>query len=84
MCKQTNGDYTFEVWELCPLPRPLLKLEKENYHNFDSTASFMPGPILKHDLCAPNEKQGREEKGQQRLLDNTKVEFGATKDHDYQ
>ena len=66
MCKQTTGDDTCEVWEVCPLPKPLLKLE-------DLLSNMI--------LCSLNKKQSQENLGQKRLSDNTKVEFGATKDH---
>ena len=39
------------------------------------------GPLSNMILCSPNEKQGKENLGQKRLSDDTKVEFGATKDH---
>ena len=82
MGKQTTGDGTCEVWEVFPLFRPLLKLKKEKYQNFDSTPSSMLKDLLSNViLCSLNEKKGKENLGQKRLSDNTKVEFGATKDH---
>ena len=38
-------------------------------------------PLLTMTLCVPNEKQDKGNLGQKGLLDNTKVNFGATKDH---
>ena len=38
-------------------------------------------PLLTMILFAPNEKQDKENLGQKRLSDNTKVDFGAMKDH---
>ena len=38
-------------------------------------------PLLTMTLCAPNEKQDKGNLGQKGLSDNTKVDFGATKDH---
>ena len=76
MGKQTTGDGTWEVWEVCPLPRPLAKLEKKKYQNFEPK----PLSILKMSnmtLCPPNEEQSKENLGQKRLSDNTKAEFGA-------
>ena len=32
-------------------------------------------------LCVQNEEQGKKNLGQKLLLDSTKVDFGATKDH---
>ncbi len=39
-------------------------------------------PLLTMILCAQNEKQNKENLGPKRLLDNTKVDFSATEDHD--
>ena len=39
------------------------------------------GPLLTMTLCAPNEKQDKGKLGQRGLSDNTKVDFGAQKDH---
>ena len=36
-----------QVWEVCPLLRPLLKLEEEKYKNLDSTLLSMHN--VKHD-----------------------------------
>ena len=36
-------------------------------------------PLLTMTLCAPNEKQNKGKLGQKGLSDNTKVDFGATK-----
>ena len=36
-----------EVWEVCPLLKPLLKLEKEKYQNLDSTPLSMLDSIVK-------------------------------------
>ena len=38
-------------------------------------------PLLTMTPCAPNEKQDKGNLGQKGLSDNTKVDFGATKDH---
>ena len=38
-------------------------------------------PLLTMTLCAPNEKQDKGNLGQKGLSDNTKVDFGATKNH---
>ena len=38
-------------------------------------------PLLTMTICAPNGKQNKGNLGQKRLLDNTKVDFGATKGH---
>ena len=83
MGKQTTGDDTCEVWEVCPLLRPLLKMEKEKYQNLDSTPFFVYAyKSLSNMILYPlNEKQGKENLGQKRLSENTKVEYGATKDH---
>ena len=83
MCRQTTGDDTCEVWEVCPLPKPLLKLEKEKYQNLDSIYTFVYALDLLSNMLlrSLNKKQGQENLGQKRLSDNTKVEFGATKDH---
>ena len=81
MCNQATGNNTCEVWEVRPLPRPLLKFEKAKYQNLDSTPLYLLTTNCQHDPCSPNEKQGKEDLGQKRLSDNTKVEFGATKDH---
>ena len=53
-----------------------LRLER-----FLKIAILLKDPLLTMILCAPNEKQDKENLGQKRLSDNTKVDFGATKDH---
>ena len=40
---------------------------------------YSKDPLSNIILCSPNEKQGKENLGQKRLSDNTKVDFGATK-----
>ena len=51
MDKQTSGEGTCEVWEVCPLLRPLLKLEKEKYQNLDSAPlSMLKGQIKAKDI----------------------------------
>ena len=61
----------------------LLKLEKENYRNSDSTRLSMLeiGPLSNIILYSLNEKLGKENLGHKRLSENAKVEFGATEDH---
>ena len=41
----------------------------------------LKGPSLTITLCAPNEKHDEGNLGQKELSDNTKVHFGATKNH---
>ena len=43
--KQTTGDGKCAVWEVCPLVRPLMKLDKEKYQNVDSTPLSMLNPL---------------------------------------
>ena len=43
--------------------------------------TFIKEPLLTINLCAPNEKQDKGNLGQKGLSDNTKVDFGATKNH---
>ena len=49
--------------------------------NKNQVVKLIKDPLLTMILCAPNEKQDKENLGQKRLSDNTKVGFGATKDH---
>ena len=45
------------------------------------TIVYALDPLSNIILCSLNEKQGKENLGQKRLSDNTKVAFGTTKDH---
>ena len=48
---------------------------------FTSEASHLKDPLLTMTLCAPNETKDKGNLGQKGLSDNTKVDFGAKKDH---
>ena len=69
------------VWEVCPLLRPLLKLAREKYQICTVHLCLCLRSIVKRDPCPLNEKQGKENLDYKRLSDDTKIEFGATKDH---
>ena len=44
-----------EVWDVCPLPRLLLKVEKEKYQHFDSTPlSTLKGAVLRDNARGNN------------------------------
>ena len=45
------------------------------------TFVYASDPLSNIIFCSQSEKQGKENSGHKRLSDNTKVEFGATKDH---
>ena len=49
MCNQATGHGTYEIWDVCPFKRPLLKLEKEKYQLSESASSSALQNIVKND-----------------------------------